>query len=87
MDLLGRKLGLKKGKPFMDFLGEMNITIAVAKKIEGLDKMAARVELAVKKLGEVAMHMGMTAMSEKVLDAFAMANPFLVIVTSLDRCE
>jgi len=77
MDLLGRKLGLKKGKPFMDLLGEMNITIAAAKEIEGLDKMAARVELAVNKLGEVAMHMGMTAMSEKVLDAFAMAHPFL----------
>jgi len=77
MDLLGRKLGLKKGKPFMDLLGEMNTTIAAAKEIEGLDKMAAQVELAVNKLGEVAMHMGMTAMSEKVLDAFAMAHPFL----------
>ena len=77
MDLLGRKLGLKKGKPFMDLLGEMNATIAAAKEIEGLDTMAAQVELAVNKLGEVAMHMGMTAMSEKVLDAFAMAHPFL----------
>ncbi|MBA3011554.1 MAG: acyl-CoA dehydrogenase [Proteobacteria bacterium] len=77
MDFLGRKLGLKKGKPFMDLLGEMNKTIAAAKEIEGLVTMAAKVELAVNKLGEVAMHMGMTAMSEKVLDAFAMAHPFL----------
>ncbi len=77
MDLLGRKLGHKKGKPFMDLLGEMNKTIAAAKEIEGLDNMAVRVELAVNKLGEVAMHMGMTAMSEKVLDAFATAHPFL----------
>ena len=43
MDLLGRKLGLKKGKPFMNLLGEMNLTIA----------------------------------AEKILDAFAMSNPFL----------
>ncbi|MCG8683794.1 MAG: acyl-CoA dehydrogenase [Desulfobacterales bacterium] len=77
MDLLGRKLGLKKGKPFMDLLGEMNVTIASAKEIEELAPLAAKVEQAVNKLGEVAMHMGMTAMSEKVLDAFAMSNPFL----------
>ncbi|WDP93069.1 MAG: acyl-CoA dehydrogenase [Desulfobacter sp.] len=77
MDLLGRKLGLKKGKPFMDLLTEMNLTIAAAKEIETLAPLAAKVEAAVNKLGEVAMHMGMTAMSEKVLDAFAMANPFL----------
>ncbi len=77
MDFLGRKLGQKKGKPFMDLLGEMNQTIAAAREIEGLEAMAARVELAVNKLGETAMHMGMTAMSEKVLDAFAMAHPFL----------
>lgn len=79
MDFLGRKLGQKKGKPFMDLLGEMNKTIAAAREIEGLDTLAGKLELAVNKLGEVAMHMGMTAMSEKVLDAFAMAHPFLDI--------
>jgi len=79
MDFLGRKIGLKKGKPFMDLLGEMNKTIEAAKKIEGLDALAGKVELAVNKLGVLAMHMGMTAMSEKVLDAFATAHPFLDI--------
>jgi alkylation response protein AidB-like acyl-CoA dehydrogenase len=77
MDLLGRKLGLKKGKPFMDLLTRMNQTIASAKEIPELADMAVRVEQAVNKLGETAMHMGMTAMSEKVLDAFAVAHPFL----------
>jgi alkylation response protein AidB-like acyl-CoA dehydrogenase len=77
MDLLGRKLGLKKGKPFMDLLTRMNQTIAAAKEIPELADMAVRVETAVNKLGETAMHMGMTAMSEKVLDAFAVAHPFL----------
>lgn len=79
MDLLGRKLGLKKGKPFMDLLGEMNKTIAAAKEIEALEALGHRLEKAVNRLGEIAMHMGMTAMSEKVLDAFAMAHPFLDI--------
>jgi alkylation response protein AidB-like acyl-CoA dehydrogenase len=77
MDLLGRKLGLKKGKPFMDLLTRMNQTITSAKEISELEDMAVRVETAVNKLGETAMHMGMTAMSEKVLDAFAVAHPFL----------
>ncbi|SLM29922.1 Acd2 [Desulfamplus magnetovallimortis] len=79
MDLLGRKLGMNKGKHFMDLLGEMNRTIAAAKEIEILADMAAKVEKAVNRLGEVAMHMGMNAMSEKVLDAFATAHPFLDI--------
>lgn len=34
--LRGRKLGLKKGKLFMDLLTEMNKTIAEAKAIEAL---------------------------------------------------
>ena len=79
MDLLGRKLGLNKGKPFMDLLGEMNKTIAAAKEINGLDAMAAKVEAAVNRLGEVAMHLGTRAMSENALDAFAVSNPFLDI--------
>ena len=79
MDLLGRKLGMKKGKPFMDLLGEMNLTIAAAKEIPELEAMADKLQNAVNKLGETAMHLGMTAMSEKVLDAFAMAHPFLDI--------
>ncbi|MFH1156198.1 MAG: acyl-CoA dehydrogenase [Pseudomonadota bacterium] len=77
MDLLGRKLGLKKGKPFMDLLGEMMKTVARAKAIPGLESMAEAVENAVNRLGEMAMHMGTTAMSEKVLQAFAIAHPFL----------
>ncbi|MFN2436141.1 MAG: acyl-CoA dehydrogenase family protein, partial [Desulfotignum sp.] len=44
MDLLGRKLGLNKGKPFMDLLTRMNQTIAAAKEISELEDMAVRVE-------------------------------------------
>ncbi|MFZ5571646.1 MAG: acyl-CoA dehydrogenase [Thermodesulfobacteriota bacterium] len=79
MDLLGRKLGMNKGKPFMELLGTINKTIAAAKAIAGLEDLAGRVEEAVNKLGEVAMHMGMTAMSANVLDAFAQATPFLEV--------
>ena len=79
MDLLGRKLGMKKGQVFMDFLGEIQKTIAEAKSIEALSDMAARLEEAVSRLGEVAMHLGKAAMSEKVKTAFAEAYPFLMV--------
>ncbi|MDZ7830435.1 MAG: acyl-CoA dehydrogenase [Desulfobacterales bacterium] len=79
MDLLGRKLGMKKGQVFMDFLGEIHKTVAEAKSIEALSDMATRVEEAVSRLGEVAMHIGKAAMSEKVKTAFAEAYPFLMV--------
>jgi len=77
MDLLGRKLGLNKGKPIMDLLGEMQNTIAQAKSVEAVKDLAVKVEEALNKLGEVALHMGQTAMSPKVLNAFAFAHPFM----------
>ena len=77
MDLLGRKLGLNQGKPIMDLLGEIQKTLAEAKKVERLLGDAERVEKAVNRLGEVALHLGQTAMSPKVLYAFAYAHPFL----------
>ncbi|WP_299976896.1 acyl-CoA dehydrogenase [Desulfobacula sp.] len=76
MDLLGRKLGLNKGKPIMDLFGEIQKTIAAAKALPRLKKQAVKVEEAINKLAEVAIHMGQTAMSEKVLHAFANAHPF-----------
>jgi alkylation response protein AidB-like acyl-CoA dehydrogenase len=79
MDLLGRKLGLNKGKPVMDLLGEIQKSIAMAKDAQGLKDFADRLESAVNKLGEVALHMGTTAMSPKVMNAFAFAHPFMEV--------
>ncbi len=76
MDLLGRKLGLDKGKPIMDLFGSMQKAVADAKKISELENLATKVEEAMNKLAEVAIHMGQTAMSAKVLNAFANAHPF-----------
>ena len=70
---------MNKGKPVMDLLTEMNKTIAAAKEIPALEDFAADFGAAVKKLGDVGMHMGMTAMSPKVLNAFAFAHPFLEV--------
>ena len=77
MDLLGRKLGMNKGKPIMDLMGEIQQTMAQAQAIDGLKDHAARLEKALNRLGEVAMHLGATAMSPQVMTAFAFAHPFL----------
>ncbi|MBI9084240.1 MAG: acyl-CoA dehydrogenase [Desulfobacterales bacterium] len=77
MDLLGRKLGMKKGKAVMDLMGEIQKVIAQAKETPGLEAMAGDVEKILNKLGEVAMHMGATAMSPDVMKAFAFAHPFM----------
>jgi alkylation response protein AidB-like acyl-CoA dehydrogenase len=79
MDLLGRKLGLNKGKPIMDLMGEIQNALVQAKEIETLKPMAASVEAALNKLGEVAMHLGGKAMSPEVLTAFAFAYPFMEV--------
>jgi alkylation response protein AidB-like acyl-CoA dehydrogenase len=77
MDLLGRKLGMNKGKPIMDLMGAINMTIAEAKAFDSLNEHALKLEAALNRLAEAAMQMGQTAMSAKVLQAFAYAHPFM----------
>jgi hypothetical protein len=79
MDLLGRKLSMNKGRPVMDLMTEMNKTIAAAKEITALEGLAADVEKAVKRLGETGIQIGRAAMSPKVLNAFALAHPFMEV--------
>lgn len=77
MDLLGRKLGLYKGKPVMDLFTEIQKTIAKAKTFSELKTNAEKIEESVNKLAETALAIGQAAMSKKVLSAFANAYPFL----------
>ncbi len=83
MDLLGRKLGMKKGKPFMDYLEEIRKTIATAKGIEATATLAANLEAVFNRYSEVAMNLGKTAMSDKVLNAYAFSHPFLEVTGDL----
>ena len=77
MDLLARKIGMKKGLVFMNFLGEIQKTVARAKELDDLSDLAANVEQTANRLGEVALHIGQMAMSEKFKVGFAHALPFL----------
>jgi hypothetical protein len=80
MDLLGRKLGMKGGIVFMNFMQEIQKTTGQAKEIGSLAEMANRVDEAGNRLGEVAMHLGKTAMSPDLKVAFAYAKPFLDVM-------
>lgn len=80
MDLLARKLGMQKGLVFMNFLGEIQKTIARARQISALQRLADNVEKAVNRLGETALQIGQTAMSPNFKAAFAFAKPFLDVM-------
>lgn len=77
MDFLGRRLGMQKGAVFMSFLQEIQGTVAKAKGITGIQDLAGSVDAAVNRLGEVALHLGKTALSPDFKVAFAFAKPFL----------
>jgi alkylation response protein AidB-like acyl-CoA dehydrogenase len=77
MDLLARKIGMKKGAVFMNFLGEIQAMAARAKEMDGLAPIAERVEKVANRLGETALHIGQMAMSPNFKTAFAHALPFL----------
>ena len=80
MDLLARKIGMKKGLVFMNFLGEIQKTTARAKAVEALNDLGVKVENTAKRLGEIALHIGKMAMSPDFKVAFAHALPFLYAV-------
>jgi hypothetical protein len=80
MDLLARKIGMKKGKVFIEFLEKIQKTIAQARKQEALLPLADKLETAMNALGECAMHLGQKAMSPELKIAFAHAFPFLEVM-------
>jgi alkylation response protein AidB-like acyl-CoA dehydrogenase len=80
LDMLGRKLGMKEGTVFMNFLGEVQKTVAQAKQIEQTRELAVKVEAAANRLGEVALHLGKKAMSAEFKVAFAHSLPFLHVI-------
>lgn len=77
MDLLGRKLGMKKGQLFLDLAAEIQKTISEGKNKETTKGYAATVEKHLNRLGEVAFHLGHMAMSENILTAFAHSYSFM----------
>lgn len=79
MDLLGRKLAMKDGRLFADFIDEIRQVIETAKSVEGVEAMAKTVEKAVEKLEQTAKCISARAKSKDVMNAYSFAHPFLEV--------
>lgn len=80
LDMVGRKLGMKDGTVFMNFLGEIQKTVDQADRVDQLSDLANDVGAAAKRLGEAALQLGTKAMSPEFKTAFAHSLPFLHVV-------
>jgi len=80
MDLLARKLGMKKGTVFISFIEQIQKVIERARATEHLGDLAAEMAPAVERLGQTAMHIGQTAQSLDFKVAFAHSVPFLHVL-------
>lgn len=80
LDLVGRKLGMKKGMNLMSLLGEMNETVAKYEKRAGLADLCGEVRAAVNTLAETAMHFAANAKAGEFLAPVANAYPFLMLM-------
>jgi hypothetical protein len=80
MDLLGRKLGMEKGRVFVSFLEAIRATATRAREIDRLAPLADELRAAVDRLGETASILAKSAMSESFKTAFTFAHPFLEVV-------
>ncbi|MGV8079229.1 MAG: acyl-CoA dehydrogenase [Syntrophales bacterium] len=80
LDLVGRKLGQKKGLYFMSLLGEMNATVAKYQANETLKPLAAEVQQAVNTLTEMAMYFAGSVKSGKFMVPISNAYPFMMMM-------
>ncbi|MBU1343239.1 MAG: acyl-CoA dehydrogenase [Proteobacteria bacterium] len=79
MDLIGRKLSMNKGDSFKYFIDRMKLTVDAAKEINGIQDLVEKVAHAVTRLEELALEIGQRTRSEKALNAYAFAHPFLEV--------
>ena len=79
MDLIGRKLSMNNGDSFKYFIGKMKETIEEAGKIEGIEGLVEKFTHAVIRLEALASDIGARARSDKALNAYAFAYPFLEV--------
>jgi hypothetical protein len=77
MDFLARKIGMKKGTVFMQFLAEMQKTAEAARGVAGLEALGDALAKAVARLGEITLQIGTRAMSPEFKTAFAHSLPYL----------
>lgn len=80
MDLLGRKIGMKKGAVVASFMDEVKNIIHQAKEVEDLVGLAEDLEKTIIRLQEVILEIGKTATSPDFKLAYSYASPFLEVM-------
>ncbi|MBN2298250.1 MAG: acyl-CoA dehydrogenase [Deltaproteobacteria bacterium] len=80
LDLVGRKLGMKKGAYFMYLLGEMNTSVSRYKDNTALKDLADDVLAGVNALADMGMFFGSSAKAGKFLIPVGNAYPFLMMM-------
>lgn len=80
LDLVGRKLGMKKGAYFMNLLTEINNTIGRYRNVGSLEDIAADVQKAADILAEMTLYLGACGKSGKFLVPVNNAYPFLMMM-------
>ena len=80
LDLVGRKMGMKKGTYFMTLLGEMGATVAKYRDNKALKGLADDVQAGVNALAEIGMFFGSCAKAGKFLVPIGNAYPFLMMM-------
>ncbi|WP_035235313.1 acyl-CoA dehydrogenase [Desulfobacter vibrioformis] len=83
IDLLGRKLSMKKGAAFNAFLDEIKKTFVLAKTADGLDDLTARLEGFFNTYAEVAAALQAKSRSDEFLTAYAFSYPFMEVTGDL----
>lgn len=77
IDLVGRKMGMKKGKPFMAFLDEIKKTVAKAAATKGTEELAKELQEYLDAYMKSAITLAQNTASEKILSAYGFTHPFL----------
>ena len=77
MDLVGRKLGQRKGQNLMELIQEVQSTIDRARQSESLQGIAQKLENTVYKLGDVAKKLGERLGAGELETGFSHAYPFM----------
>jgi hypothetical protein len=80
LDLVGRKLGMKKGTYFLNMLGEMNATVAKYKDEPALKEFAGDMQAAVNALPDVGMFFAQCGKEGKFMVPLGHAYPFLMMM-------
>jgi alkylation response protein AidB-like acyl-CoA dehydrogenase len=79
LDLLGRKVAMKGGSLFMNFIGILNEFVEAHQGNEALNDLVAKFATAKDKLSEITMHLGGLSMSGDRIFPVLSATPYLYL--------